>query len=64
MSLRSIVSSTIQAFRNLNASTRERQARYDALSEDEKAELRYREMKHWAYRVFPSPGRTRPKGRP
>jgi hypothetical protein len=59
--LRSTISATIQAFRNLNASTRAKNTRFDALSEDEKANLRYREMKHWAYRVFPSPGRTRPK---
>jgi hypothetical protein len=64
MGIRSIIFAPAQAFKYLNASTRASEARYAALSEDEKAELRYRGMKNWAYRVFPSPGRTRPKGRP
>lgn len=53
-------------FRYFNEPGVAAEARFDALSEEEKAERRYQGMKRAAFRVFPSPfsnQRKRPKRR-
>jgi hypothetical protein len=64
MSLRRIISAPLRFFRYLDEPGREMEARYEAMSEDEKAERRAWSNKlYWSYAAFPSPfsSRKRPK---
>jgi hypothetical protein len=66
MMIRRIISSPLRFFRYIEQPGREMQARYQAMSEDEKAERRAWSTKlYWTYAAFPSPfARKRPKHRP
>lgn len=65
MGLRSIVSAPIRFYRYLEKPGREMQARYEAMSEEEKAERRaWANKLYWTYAAFPGPfAGKRPKGR-
>jgi hypothetical protein len=63
LSTRRIFDAPLRFFRYITLPGREAAARYEALSEDEKAERRAWSNKlYWAYAAFPSPfARKRPK---
>jgi hypothetical protein len=64
MTLRRIINAPLRFIRYIEQPGREMRARYEAMSDEEKAARRAWSNKlYWTYAVFPSPfdGRKRPK---